>query len=65
MKFVVYKNYKDKIDFNYFNKFFLYYEYEDIDEVVKLSVWNRLFIYCCFIDLVIIFFEKDFKEWFE
>lgn len=64
-KLAVYKNYKDKIDSNHSIKLLLHHEYEDIDEVAKLSAWNRVSTYCCFIDSVIIFFEKDLKEWLE
>lgn len=50
IKFVVYRKYCDVI---ISKNIFLYYEYEEINEIVKLVVYKRVFFYCNFFELVV------------
>lgn len=61
-KLAVYKKYKEEIDAYHPIQILLHHEYEEFDEVAKLSAINRLSSYVCFIESVRNYFEKDFVD---
>lgn len=60
VKMSVYRKYKDYIDVN---DIFLLYVYENYDEIVKLIVFKKLFLYSSVVgELKDIFFKESFER---
>lgn len=60
VKMRLYRKYKDYIDVN---DIFLLYVYENYDEIVKLIVFKKLFLYSRVVgELKDIFFKESFKR---
>lgn len=57
LKFIVYKNFKYVINEK---GFFLQYEYDEIDDLVKLIVYCVILLFCFFVELLINVFIVDF-----
>lgn len=59
LKLIVYKIFRCVINEN---EIYLYYEYEDFDDIVKLIVNNIVLLFCFYFDLVIYVIYNDFYK---